>query len=91
MNTNKNTKGNSKMKTYEAINRYLAKHELIHLPVTMSGTNTKITMTFANLNDYYAVKNALGQAKIIMQGMYIDSTGILEETNITMNIVKEMI
>ena len=58
-----------KLKRYEIINRKLAKEELTHLPLEMSGNDKKIKMSFKTWDAFYKVRYALHSSKIVSKGL----------------------
>ena len=58
---------------YQRINRYLAKNNVIDLPLEIGGDNKEIKMLFSNWNDYYKVRSLMDKENAVMIGLHISN------------------
>tara|TARA_R110002012_G_scaffold291740_1_gene486357 strand:- start:299 stop:535 length:237 start_codon:yes stop_codon:yes gene_type:complete len=56
---------------YQRINRYLAKNNVIDLPLEIGGDNKEIKMLFSNWDDYYKVRSLMDKENVATGGLYI--------------------
>ncbi len=59
---------------YQKINRYLAKNNVIDLPLEIGGDNKEIKMLFSNWDNYYKVRSLMDKKNVATEGLYISCT-----------------
>ena len=57
---------------YEMINKYLAKNDMIHLPLEMGGSNKEVKMLFDSWFDYNVVLDLFKKQNVVTRGLVVE-------------------
>jgi len=77
---------------YQRINRYLAKNNVIDLPLEIGGDNKKITILFDKWSSHYKVREVLDRQNVATQNIEISGTSFYSNVhlkNVIQIVLKE--
>ena len=78
---------------YQRINRYLAKNNVIDLPLEIGGDNKKITILFDKWSSHYKVREVLDRQNVATQNIEISGNSFYSNVhliNVIQIVLKEV-